>query len=279
MQKFDVTTWGARGTRPATGQQFEHFGGDTACIEIDLGDRVIVLDAGSGIVGLGRALIDRPAGPLDLFISHAHMDHIIGLPFFAPLFAPDREVTLWFAGTEGAPDAEALLDTLVQPPLLPFTRAAFRCKLALRQLPRAGSVVLETGCEVSTVALNHPGGNTGIKVAAAGRSLAYCCDFEPDGGTADADLRGFLSGSDMAVLDTTYTPEEYPEHRGYGHSDWMQSGAAARAAGVGLLGLFHHAPDRTDDALRHIARAAAQVTPALAMRQGETIDLMRGRTP
>ena len=274
MAKFDVTTWGARGTRPALGRTFDHFGGETACVEVDLGTRTIVLDGGSGIVALGQALMTRPARPIDIVVSHLHLDHVMGLPFFAPLFSPDHTVGLWFAGTEGAPDGQALLDTVFRPPLLPFTPDAFRCDLVLNALPTSGTVTLGKDCKITTAPLHHPGGNTGIRIDGAKRGLAYCCDFEPDGGTRDRDLIDLISGCDLAFLDATYLPEEYPHHIGFGHADWMQCCTFAREAGVRRLGLFHHAPDRTDAELRKIARAAARVTPSFAVRQGETLDLL-----
>lgn len=273
-KRFEVATWGARGTLPATGRGFHEYGGATCCVELRLDDRILVLDAGSGMVELGRSLIHSDTRSIDLLISHAHLDHVIGLPFFEPLFRPDWKVTLWFAGVEGAPDPRTLLDTLISPPILPFTHEAFACELELRQLPRKGEVDMDGPFRVLTAPLNHPGGNTGFRIEHADRSFAYCCDYEPDGGSSDEMLQTFIESADLAFLDSTYTPEELPGYRGFGHSDWRSNCRIAKNAGLGALGLFHHAPDRQDSALRAMESAAAKVMPSHAVRQGELLNLI-----
>jgi len=278
-QRFDVVSWGARGTLPATGEDFNLHGGATCCVELRLDDRIVVLDAGSGIVDLGQNLVRRDPCSVDLLISHAHLDHVIGLPFFEPLFRPDWQVTLWFAGVEGAPDSQALLDTFIRPPTLPFTSAEFTCQLALRQIPRNGQVEIDAPFQISTAPLNHPGGNTGLRIDHGGRSFAYCSDYEPDDGPSDATLRTFIAGADLAFLDSTYTPDERPAYRGFGHADWLTSCNIARSAGVGSLGLFHHAPQRQDAELLAIAKAAGATMPSHAVRQGDCVDLLTGGWP
>lgn len=279
MTRFEVTTWGARGTLPVTGEQARKYGGDTSCVEVRAGDRLLVFDAGSGLVPLGRRLLQGPERRLDLFISHAHLDHVLGLPYFAPFFRPDWQITLWFAGSDGAEDPEGLLAALIRKPLLPFSPGAFKCDLTLRSLPKRG--VLEFGGDIrlTTAALHHPGGNTGLRIDHASRSFAYCCDYEPDGGSHDAEMVAFLGGADLAFLDCTYTAEEYERSRGFGHAHWRQSCDIARLAGVGTLGLFHHSPDRCDAALDGIEMAAGQITPSFAVRQGQTRNLIRGDLP
>ena len=273
-QRFEVAAWGTRGTLPATGSEFSEYGGATCCVELRLDDRVLVLDAGSGLVGLGRNLVQRDIRSIDLLISHAHLDHVMGLPFFEPLFRPDWKVTLWFAGVEGAPDPQALIDTLISPPTLPFTRAAFACDLDLRQLPREGEADMNGPFRVLTAPLNHPGGNTGFRIEHANRSFAYCCDYEPDGGSSDETLQTFIECANLAFLDSTYTPEESSQYRGFGHADWLSSCQIARRAGLGALGLFHHAPERQDVALRAMETAASALLPSHAVRQGKHLDLM-----
>ena len=183
-------------------------------------------------------------------------------------------MTLWFAGVEGAPDPQALIDTLFSPPTLPFTRAAFACELELRQLPRQGEVDMDGRFRVVTAPLNHPGGNTGFRIEHAGRSFAYCSDYEPDGGSSDEMLQTFVENADLAFLDSTYTPEELPEYRGFGHADCLSSCHIARSARLGALGLFHHAHERQDADLRAMETVAAALLPSHAVRQGEEIDLM-----
>lgn len=256
------------------GPDFGECGGATCCVEIRIDDRVLILDAGSGIVELGRNLVQRDIRSVDLLISHAHLDHVMGLPFFAPLFRPDWRVRLWFAGVESAASPQALLDILIKPPILPFTSAEFSCELELRQIPRKGEFDLGGSLRVLTTPLNHPGGNTGFRIAHADRSFAYCCDYEPDGGEGDELLRLFIEDADLAFLDSTYTPDEFSESRGFGHADWLSSCHIAKSAKLSMLGLFHHAPDRQDTDLREIEAAAAALLPCHAVRQGDHLNLL-----
>lgn len=272
--KFEAIAWGARGSHPAQGPDVSRYGGTTSCVELRLDDRILVLDAGTGIIDLGEALVGGEAGSVDLLISHAHLDHVMGLPFFAPLFRPDWKVTLWFAGVDGAPDAEALLATVVSPPLTPFRRDAFSCDLALRQLPGKGEVEFGPRTRLVTAPLTHPGGATGFRVEHSGRSFAYASDFEPDDGTGDASLCGLIQEADLAFLDCTYTPEEYGRHRGFGHADWLSAAKLAKRAGLRNLGLFHHAPGRCDASVAAIEAAARAVHPGRAIRRGDRIDIM-----
>lgn len=271
--KFEAVTWGARGSFPADGTDYTEFGGATCCVELRIDDRIIVLDAGSGIVALGRDLVQRDVRSLDLVISHAHLDHVMGLPYFAPLFRSDWKVTLWFAGVDGTPDPQALLNTFIQPPVLPFDATAFTCDLTLRQLPKSGEVDMGGASRILTSPLNHPGGNTGLRIEHAGRSFVYCSDFEPDAGPSDALLGEFIEGADLAFMDSTYTHAEYAERVGFGHADWQTTCRISRAAKVGMLGLFHHAPHRSDTELRVIEAAAQKLRPSYVVRQGGCADL------
>jgi ribonuclease BN (tRNA processing enzyme) len=236
-------------------------------------DRILVLDAGSGIVALGRDLVQRNVRSLDLIISHAHLDHVMGLPYFAPLFRPYWKVTLWFAGVDGTPHPKALLDTFIQPPVLPFDATAFTCDLTLRQLPKSGEIDMGGVSRFLTSPLNHPGGNTGIRIEHADCTFVYCSDFEPDVGRCDEMLGKFIEGADLAFIDSTYTPAEYPDRVGFGHADWRTSCRIGRAAKVGMLGLFHHAPHRKDAELHVIEQAARKLLPSYAVRQGGSADL------
>ena len=273
---FEVVAWGARGSHPPTGPDFNRYGGATCCVELRLDDRIVVLDAGSGLVALGHDLVRRDARAVDIVISHGHMDHVMGLPFFAPLFRPDWTVTLWFAGVEGAPDAASLLDAVLVPPVMPFSRDVFSCDLDFRSLPVRGVTDLGGGTHLWTAPLNHPGGATGFRVEHGGRAFAYCSDFETEGGDGDRAVSDLVAGADLGFLDCTYTPEDYPAHVGFGHSDWRASCRLARAAGLREIGLFHHAPARRDAEIDAVEALARGILPATAIREGQRFDLAAG---
>ncbi len=272
-----MAVWGARGSYPSNRPDQDCYGGATCCVELRLDDRIVVIDAGTGIMPLGQDLLRRGVRAVDLVIGHAHLDHVMGLPFFAPFFQPDCTVTLWFAGVDGAADAGALLERVVSPPLTPFSRDTFSCTLHLRQLPVRGEVGLDGGTRLVTAPLNHPGRATGFRFEHAGRTFAYCSDFEPDGGEGDAALGTLISDAELAFLDCSYTPEEAAHRVGFGHSDWRTSAKLGRLAGLGTLGIFHHDPMRSDAAIDSMQAAASAVLPSRAMRQGEVIDLVDPR--
>lgn len=268
-ERFEIVPWGTRGTMPPGAPGGSDFGVCTACVLVRHGDRIAVLDAGTGIVPLGCALRAEGVRAVDIVLSHAHYDHVIGLPFFAPLHDPAATVTLWYAGGEGAPDGAALMDALLRPPFLPFGRRDLRGRLCFAVLAPEGSHDLGGGTILRTTPVHHPGGALALRLERAGRSFVHVSDFEADFGKYDASLIAFLRGADLAFLDATYTPEEYELHRGFGHAHWQRCAELAAAAGLGRWGLFHHAPGRTDDELAAIEAAVRACAPgAFMVREG-----------
>lgn len=275
MAGFDVTIQGARGSVPTGGADFSRYGGNTPCLDITIGARRLILDAGSGIVAPGRAMMAAGTRSMDLFLSHAHYDHVIGLPFFAPLMHPEAELTLWYAGCDGARDGPALLEQLLRPPFLPFSPADIRCTLHHGRLPPNGSVQLDDDIVIATLPLNHPGGCTALRIDALGQSLVYAPDFEQDDGPYDAALVDFMRGATLAFLDATYLPKDYPAWRGFGHSHWRHSQALARRADVAHWVPFHHCFTRTDDQMDVLSTELRDAASnAHLMREGDRLDVL-----
>lgn len=251
------------------------YGGNTSCVEVQVGDRTLIFDAGSGIEPLGRSLIHRGAPSIDIFLTHAHYDHVMGLPFFAPLHSEDYPVTLHYGGSDDAPSAEALLDKLMEEPFLPFGPKDFRGDLRYAALPTPGTVQIGPDCELATHCVNHPGGSLAFKLSYAGRTFVYLPDFEHDDGPQDEALVGFLDGADLAFLDCTYTPAEYPRFRGIGHSHWERLSELARAAKVRSWGAFHHAHTRSDEELDHLADTLSHDgSGGFVVSEGSSFDLV-----
>lgn len=258
---------GTRGSLPAPGPDTVRYGGNTACIEVrsDSGG-VIILDAGTGIRRLGAELMR--ARPVDcrLFISHTHWDHIHGLPFFAPLYAPGNAVTLY-----GPPDPLAMagIDTVLAMqmayPHFPVREAELLADVAYKTLADRQPVDLGFAT-VTPLLMNHPAMNFGFRVECDGKALFYTGDHEPFDniyapGDADydeyrrvlegrrRDMLAFLDGVDALVADGQYTAEEYAGRRGWGHSSHEDALAFGLEAGVGRVFLTHHDMARTDDEL------------------------------
>jgi phosphoribosyl 1,2-cyclic phosphodiesterase len=250
--------WGVRGGIATPGAETVRYGGNTACVELRCGPHLLILDAGTGLRGLGRKLAGE-AGPVvaDLLISHPHLDHICGLPFFQPHFDPTARFRVWGAGT-----LRQALKASWSPPLMPELTKAFQASITYHLFAPGDGFTLHPGLTVRTAALCHPGGATGYRVEWGGRSVAYVTDTEhPAGGGIDANIAGLIDRADLVLYDSSYTDAEYPSRMGWGHSTWQEAIRLADAARVGKLLLFHHDPSHADDFLDSVAVAAADRRP------------------
>ncbi|MGQ0646033.1 MAG: MBL fold metallo-hydrolase [Gemmatimonadaceae bacterium] len=255
-----VRFWGARGSCPAPGPQTARYGGNTTCLEVRTDDdHLVVFDAGTGIRDLGRSLVsDSDGQPIrgDLFFSHAHWDHIQGLPFFTPAFQSGNHFRLW-----GSPSLESSLEVVLRqqmsPVVFPVAFDQLSARMEFAQLGHQKHTV--GGCEVQTIHVRHPGSALGFRLAPAGddrRSMVFIPDNEldrdgdraEDASTRDA-LVEFARGAKVLIHDAMYTGTEYMDHRGWGHSSYRDAVDFAIAAEVETLVLFHHEPDRDDGAL------------------------------
>ena len=255
-----ITFWGVRGTTVSPGPHTARYGGNTSCVGVEVGEALLVLDAGSGLRRLGQALAGDTR-EIFVLLSHLHNDHICGFPFFAPLYEPGRRVHLIDYHRDGV--GWTLLSMLdgVHFPLLPH----HICCSALR-VERDGLAYLGAhGFAVTACALNHPGGALGYRVEAGGHAFVFMPDNELEATqpTTPFDaLADFCRGADVLCHDAQYLGDELDFHRGWGHSRVRRVCDLARAAGVRHLILFHHDPDRSDDALDAIeAMARAALAP------------------
>ena len=272
---MSVTFWGVRGGIACPGPAFAGYGGNTACVELRCGGRTLVFDAGTGIRLLGDRLVaegrDRD---LDLMISHSHVDHLIGLPFFAPAFRAAATIRLWTGHLKADEHLRTAIAQLMTPPLFPITPEGFAATLAFRDFRAGDGFDLGDGLALRTAPLNHPGGATAYRVDFAGRAFGYVTDHEAGGEPPAPALVALARGLDLLVVDASYTPDEIAGRRGWGHSTYVDAVALAEAAGVGRLALFHHDPSHDDAAMAAIEAAAASLRPGtFAARDGQRIAL------
>lgn len=276
--KLQVRFWGTRGSIPTPGPQTSRYGGNTPCLEVRSSDgRLVILDAGTGLRALGQALVDDGAPvDADLFVTHAHWDHIQGFPFFAPLYHEGSRLRVWGWDRLSA-DLETVVREQMSPTVFPVQFDDLPSSISFCSVTEGR--FYDVGMQLSAFPVQHPGGALGYKVATGndGASLVYISDGElsahgsyrtPDGWRDK--LVQWVHGAAVLVHDATYTTSEIASHRGWGHSTCDEAVALALDAEVGQLVLFHHRPERTDD---EVDRMLAHCR-SLAERCGGTLDVV-----
>lgn len=276
-----ITLWGTRGSLPSAGPENVRYGGNTSCVEVRAADgTLLVLDAGTGIRRLGRT-VESSTTRVDILLTHLHMDHVQGLGFFQPLYQPDLEVHIWGPPSNGL-ELERRLAKYLSPPLFPVPLRDLPCRLTLHHVPldefKIGGLRIKAGF------VCHPGATLGYRVNEGGTCMTYLPDHEPALGVTGLPIdpewtSGFdlAEGVDLLIHDAQYTPAEYEEHVGWGHSAIPDALAFAGASGVKRLVAFHHDPSHSDnvlDALFDEARKSCRPRfELIAGTEGATLQL------
>src|SRR5689334_7243146 len=167
-EQVTVRFWGVRGTLPTPGADTLRYGGNTSCVEVALGRRSVIFDAGSGIKKLGDHLTGQGGIETDILFSHVHMDHVCGIPFFAPFYDARHSIRLWAGNLLPAAKLEDAVRGLMSPPLFPIEIDTFQAQIAFRDFRAGETLDLGGGVAARTGLLNHPGGSTGYRLECAG---------------------------------------------------------------------------------------------------------------
>ena len=298
-----VKFWGVRGSYPTPGDQTIKYGGNTACVEVRAGERTLILDAGTGIISLGRDLILREGHarrPLDLMllISHLHHDHTQGFPFFVPAFSPQARIHIF--GPGATPETlEGVLEGNQSPQTFPVTLRDMASTKIIRSLSERETITWdengiqlnEPGGTVKNDAISirihrsyaHPGGVYVYRISWHGKSIVYATDTEGYAGS-DRRLVQFARDADLLIHDAQYTEEHYqgqtagfPSTQGYGHSTLNMACEVAMAAEVNRLVLFHHEPSHNDAMIAKMERQAQSLfAQAMAAYEGLEIKIPAG---
>jgi phosphoribosyl 1,2-cyclic phosphodiesterase len=244
-------------------------------VEVRCGDRVIVLDAGTGIRQLGLDLVEQGVTEVDLLVSHFHMDHMQGFPFFTPSYNPAVRINIYLPQlSEGRPLAEPF-HTLMQEPQFPIPFRVLAADIRFHETSGSGHL---GEVAVKSHLLNHPGGCVSYRLEHQGKSVVYMTDHEPFGNAADEAIREFARGADLLIREAQYSTAEYESHRGWGHGTFEDAVGDALAAGVKRLALFHHDPQHDDrfleQQLRQLRRRYSNSALDISLaREGQCVEL------
>ena len=244
-----IRCYGARGSIPVSGKQYIRYGGDTTCIEIRTrNDEIIIVDAGSGIRRLGNRLLQEDRKEFHLLFTHSHWDHILGFPFFKPLYNPATRIELLGCPlTQG--DIYKLLDKSMSAPFFPLTLGDLKASIDYTPECRVGYAI--DSVKISTITISHPNMGSGYKFVEDGKAFVFLTDNELGyphrGGRSFEEYADFCREADLLIHDAEYTPEQYRFTKSWGHSTYRDALDLAAAAKVDKLGLFHHNQDRSDE--------------------------------
>lgn len=244
--KFSLTVLGTRGSMPVEGKNFALYGGATSCYRVLAGNEEIYLDAGSGIVG-AKAL---PNSRVTILLTHMHLDHIIGLPFFSTLTEKGRPIDIYAGKHSGLFNKEAI-DRVFSPPFWPCKIGDYPAQVNFHDLAEVTGEMIIGDVKIKMIEGTHPQGATIYRLERGGKSIVYATDFEHYSEGCAA-LAEFATDCDLLLYDAQYNEIEYEACRGYGHSTPEEGLKIATKACVKNLVYVHHAPNRTDDDLKQM---------------------------
>lgn len=272
---FTGKFWGTRGSIAVSSSRHVRFGGNTSCIEIDVGDRRLVLDAGTGIRPMGLTHLNDDVREIQLFLTHTHWDHINGFPFLAPAYDPKRSIHIMAGHLKDRGGVEEVLARQMDGPMFPIPIEAMQAEIRFEDFDAGDTINIYSDVTVRTAPLRHPNSATGYRVEYDGKAVCYITDTEHIPGEPDENVLSLIEGADLVIYDCTYTEEEFPNHIGWGHSTWEEGIRLCKTADAKRLAIFHHEPNHDDDfmdALEAEAKAAWSETFCARDYTGFTID-------
>ncbi|MGN6671405.1 MAG: MBL fold metallo-hydrolase [Candidatus Nucleicultricaceae bacterium] len=274
---FVVKFWGTRGSIATSHEHYKEFGGNTSCVSVETQNHFFIFDMGTGLRDLGLWMMQHAKKKAHIFVSHLHYDHVIGFPFFQPAWAPDVTLDIFAPRTEKSGTIEHFFgDILMTPPLFPIDYKSLSSKRILHDTKEDLILELDGGEKICVygIPLNHPGGAMGYRINVDNHAICYISDHEHGITSLDEKLEEFIQEADVVIYDATFTPDEYAQKKGWGHSTYEQGINFARQAGVKRLYLFHHDPSHDDDCIKKIEEDAKKIWPHVeAARQGHSYEV------
>jgi phosphoribosyl 1,2-cyclic phosphodiesterase len=288
-----IRFWGVRGSIPSPGRKTLRYGGNTTCIEVEADDgQTIIFDAGTGIYPLSQSLLKKLPLSCSIFMTHTHWDHIQGLPFFVPFFIPLNHIDIY-----GAFDPILqrnigdVLNRQLEYCYFPVREAELKADIQYSSLYEGQTVEIGSA-RITNIFMNHTVLNFGYRIDCNGKRLFFTGDnewlyniYQPEDdyytvydnliSRKNAILTDFIRGVDVMIADSTYTEQEYPAKKGWGHGTHHSCVDMAKIVGAGALYLTHHDPLRSDDELDDIQKQLSKIQafPVCIAHEGLEITL------
>ncbi|WP_414546483.1 MBL fold metallo-hydrolase [Nostoc sp. CCY0012] len=270
--QFTVQFWGVRGSIPSPGTHTVRYGGNTPCVEMQVGGRRLIFDGGTGLHVLGQSLLRHMPIEGHIFFTHSHWDHMQGFPFFVPGFVQGNKFHIYGAIAPDGSTIEQRLNDQMLHPNFPVPLQIMQANLHFYDV-KPGQEIHINDITIETAALNHPGEAVGYRVNWSGGAAVYITDTEHFPDRLDENVLWLSRNADILIYDSTYTDEEYHSPKspkiGWGHSTWQEAVKIAKAANVKTLVIYHHDPAHNDDFLDHVGeQACAEFPGAIMAREG-----------
>ncbi len=252
---------GSRGTLPTCGAGFLRYGGDTTCFSLETPDGLLVIDAGTGLRHVTQELADRTdIPPITVLLTHLHMDHLVGLPSFGPLYSTHAQIRFMADSNRDENWQDALL-SFMRKPYWPVGLTDADASLSFESLPASGRPLDIYGVRVSWCAVPHPQQCVAFRLEWSGGSVVVATDVEFDSDRVPDSFAAFCRDAQHLIFDAHFRPSEIGQYAGWGHSTWEAGVALAESAGVSQLWLTHHSPKRCDEDVEAIVEAARRAFP------------------
>jgi phosphoribosyl 1,2-cyclic phosphodiesterase len=267
-KQFNVHFWGVRGSIPCPGPNTVRYGGNTPCVEMQVGGKRLVFDGGTGLHVLGQSLLRQMPTEAHIFFTHSHWDHMQGFPFFTPGFVKGNRFSIYGAIAPDGSTVEQRLNDQMLHPNFPVPLQIMQADLNFCDVTPGEAIKIDD-ILVETAPLNHPGEAVGYRVNWHGGAAVYVTDTEHYRDRLDENILWLARDADILIYDSTYSDEEYHSPKspkiGWGHSTWQEAIKIAKAANVKTLVIFHHDPAHDDDYLDQVGLQAKEKFPGAIM--------------
>ncbi len=269
MNGIKVKFWGVRGSFPIP-KSNDTFGGNTSCIEVrSTTNEVVLFDMGTGLRNFGNSLLKEkePITDINIVLSHFHYDHILGFLMFIPLFIDKYNINIFAPGKTDA-EVEEKFESFLSSNFWPVNKEMMSAKINFNHYS-SEAINITNNIKVLTSPHGHPGGASSIRLEIDRFSVTYVTDCEHPSSHLNQNVIDIAKNTDLLIHDAQYTPEQMPDHKGWGHSSWEHCVEVAQKAKAKRLALFHHNPDHGDSMLEAIEQDAKNVfTNTVSAREG-----------